>query len=148
VPLDPTVVAVLRKHRTAQKKARLAAGAAWAESGLVFTDAHGAGLHPDAISRRFRLLRRVADLPPVRLHALRHGVATRALSVGVDMQVVSEILGHSSVSFTRDVYTAVFPDLKHEAAAQGGCVIGRRSLYPLTIWALDLIAAIRKLTRP
>ncbi len=73
VPLDATTVAVLRKHRAAQKSARAAAGARWTDSGLVFTGPFGAVLHPDAISRRFALLRRPADLPPVQLQAARRG---------------------------------------------------------------------------
>jgi integrase len=63
------------------------------------------------------LLAREADLPPIRLHDLRHGAATHALSAGVDVKVVSEMLGHSSSVITRDTYTSVVDEVKHTAAA-------------------------------
>src|SRR4051812_39773856 len=50
-------------------------------------------------------------LPPIRLHDLWHGAATRALAAGTDLKVVQEILGHSS-----DTYTSVSGELQREAA--------------------------------
>ena len=53
----------------------------------------------------------------IRLHDLRHGAASLALTAGVDVKVVSEMLGHSTTAITRDTYTAVFDEPKHAAAA-------------------------------
>ena len=57
-------------------------------------------------------------LPPICLHDLRHGSATFALAGGVDIKVVSEMLGHSSTKITSDIYTSVLPELAKEAAAK------------------------------
>lgn len=57
-----------------------------------------------------------SGLPPIRLHDLRHGAATLALSVGADLKVVSAMLGHSSIQLTADTYTSVLPDIAHKAA--------------------------------
>jgi integrase len=57
------------------------------------------------------------SLPPIRFHDLRHGAATLSLAAGVEMKVVSEVLGHSKSSFTSDVYTSVIPEV-HKAAAE------------------------------
>jgi integrase len=55
-------------------------------------------------------------LPPIRLHDLRHGTATHALTAGVAMKVVSEMLGHSNIAITMDTYTAVVDEAKRSAA--------------------------------
>ena len=73
-------------------------------------------MQPSWISDQFRLLIAEADLPPIRLHDLRHGAATLALAAGIDIKVVSEMLGHSTTTITRDTYTSVFDELKHAAA--------------------------------
>lgn len=57
-----------------------------------------------------------AGLPPIRLHDLRHGAATLALSAGVPMKTVQTMLGHSSLSITADTYTSVSEQVQHEAA--------------------------------
>ncbi|MWA05825.1 tyrosine-type recombinase/integrase [Actinomadura sp. LD22] len=66
-------------------------------------------------------------LPPVRLHDLRHGSATMLLAAGVDMKVVSEILGHASAAFTSDVYAVVAEELAEDAAARIAAFVPRRN---------------------
>jgi integrase len=83
----------------------------------VFTSPDGTGLHPGWVTDQFHLLARLAVLPPIRLHDLRHGAASIALAAGVDVKVVSEMLGHSGTAITRDIYTSVYPELKRSATA-------------------------------
>ena len=54
--------------------------------------------------RHFKKLLQKADLPDIKYHALRHTFSTRALEVGMDYKTLSEILGHSSVGITLDLY--------------------------------------------
>jgi hypothetical protein len=55
-------------------------------------------------------------LPPIRLHDLRHGSATYALTAGIQMRVVSEDLGHADTRITENLYTSVLPEPKQAAA--------------------------------
>jgi integrase len=64
-------------------------------------------------------------LPPIRYHDLRHGAATLALAAGVDIKVVSETLGHSKSSFTRDAYTSVIPEVAQAAAEAVVAIVPR-----------------------
>jgi integrase len=64
----------------------------------------------------FRRLIIRTGLPPVRVHDLRHGAATIALDAGVDIKVVSEQLGHTTTTLTRDTYQSVAKHLHHDAA--------------------------------
>ena len=54
--------------------------------------------------RHFKRLLAKADLPDIKYHSLRHTFSTRALEVGMDYKTLSEILGHSSVGITLDLY--------------------------------------------
>jgi len=78
--LDPATAAALREHQARQEQERAEVGAAWTDSGLVFTRPDGVAIHPDLITDWFRRLARGAGLPPIRLHDVRHSYATAALA--------------------------------------------------------------------
>lgn len=54
-------------------------------------------------------------LPRIRFHDLRHTIATLLLARGMNVKVVSEMLGHSSVTITLQVYTHVTPHMQQAA---------------------------------
>jgi len=126
VALSAMLVALLKAWRRHQLKERMAWGEAWAESGLVFTYEDGRPLRPGYISEHFRMLVRKSGLPPVRFHDLRHGAAKLSLAAGVDIKIVQEMLGHSTSSFTRDVYTSVVPEIATAAAEAVAAIVPRR----------------------
>ncbi|GAA3346621.1 tyrosine-type recombinase/integrase [Amorphoplanes nipponensis] len=126
VPLDDGSVIALDNHLVQQRRQRLAAGAKWVETGLCFTTDTGAMLHPAAITDHFYFRLRQAGLPPIGLHGLRHGAATINLAAGVDMRVVQELLRHSSITVTSDLYTSVLPDLAFDAAEKAAASVPRR----------------------
>lgn len=67
-------------------------------------------------NRSFKPLLKSAGLPPIRFHDLRHTCATLLLSKDVNPKVVSEMLGHSSISVTLDIYSHLLPDMQEKAA--------------------------------
>jgi integrase len=104
IALDRTTMQLLRDHRRSQQCERDAAGDRWQESGYLFTMPDGSPLHPDWLTRRFRRLVVLSELPPVRLHDLRHGAASLALAAGADLKTVQAMLGHASIVLTADTY--------------------------------------------
>jgi integrase len=114
--LDPATVAALQEHKTRRDQERADVGAAWTESGLVFTRPDGSPIHPDLITDWFRRLARGAGLPAIRLHDVRHSYASAALAAGVPAKVVSERLGHATIAITMDVYSHVIPGMDAQAA--------------------------------
>jgi integrase len=81
----------------------------------VFTNTRGDPITPDRLGELFHRLLRDADLPPIRLHDLRHGAASLSLAAGNDLKTVQTMLGHSSIVLTADTYPSVLPDLAHHA---------------------------------
>lgn len=126
VPLDTETVHVLVRHLTRQQEEKAAWGAAWIDTGLVFTRENGGALRPDFVTHLFPRLSREAGLERIRLHDLRHTSASLALSAGVPMKVVSERLGHSSTGITADLYTHVAPVLGQRAADRIAAAVPRR----------------------
>jgi integrase len=82
----------------------------------MFTYANGRPVRPEYLTHRFNTLVRELDLPPIRLHDLRHGAATLALASRTDLKVIQQMLGHSSIVTTADTYTSVLPETAHRAA--------------------------------
>ena len=114
VALDRSTVKELRRHHARQQAEAAALGIE--PSGFVFTDRRGQPLNPDYLYREFVKATAAADLPPVRLHDLRHGAASLALQAGADLKVVQDKLGHASIVLTADTYVSVEPDLAMDEA--------------------------------
>ena len=72
--------------------------------------------YTNLVPRHFKPLLKRAGLPNIRFHDLRHTCATLLLAKGVHPKIVSEMLGHSSVSITLDTYSHVIPGLGDAAA--------------------------------
>jgi integrase len=115
IALDPETVLVLRAQAARQLEEQQAS-TTWSETGLLFTREDGEALHPEVASRYFRQAVKRAMLPAIRLHDLRHTHATLALRAGIHPKVVSERLGHATISITLDTYSHAIPALQEEAA--------------------------------
>jgi integrase len=116
VNLPAPVILALRDHRTRQKRARLALGPAWHESGFVFTSEIGTPVDPRNLYRDFASVCQKAKIGKWHPHELRHSAASLMLAQGVPLQVVSDVLGHSSIRLTADVYGHVLAPARQAAA--------------------------------
>lgn len=104
-----------------QATERLRVGGAWegdAWGGLVFADEIGRPLSSYHVSRRFKKLLALAELPAMRYHDLRHGAASLMAVQGVPSRVAMEILGHAQISTTMNIYAHVAPELQEEAMSK------------------------------
>ncbi|MEU4683457.1 tyrosine-type recombinase/integrase [Streptomyces xinghaiensis] len=115
VPLPAMCVAPLRWHRMRQAAAKHRAGESWRDGGYVFATRTGSPVEPRNLYRSFTRVAESADLRVIRLHDARHGCATLLTAAGAAPRVVMEILGHSQISITMDVYTHVVQDTQREA---------------------------------
>jgi integrase len=89
-------------------------------SEFIFTSSVGTPLDPRNLNREFHDICEKAGLGHWHPHELRHSAASLMLAEGVKLQVVSEVLGHSSIRMTADVYGHILaPDRQAAAQAMG-----------------------------
>jgi integrase len=118
IRLSPVAVEAVRQHRARQAEERLRLGSAWDDQDLVFANEVGRPIEAqNLMARSFRPLLKKAGLPPIRFHDLRHTAATLLLGRGINPKIVSELLGHASVTITLDRYSHVLPDMQQAATA-------------------------------
>jgi integrase len=118
IPLPASVVCALSKHRRQQAEERLKAGSAYQSLDLVFATCEGQPLiRLNVVQKHFKpILKRAKLSETLRLYDLRHTCATLLLSANENPKVVSERLGHSSITLTMDVYSHVLPDMQQGAS--------------------------------
>jgi integrase len=116
VTLSKKVMDTLRKQKGLQAQQRLACGPTWKDEGWVFTNDDGTMLDPDRISQLYyRFWQQPASkghvmgLPRHRFHDLRHTCVSLLLHQGLDIKLISTIIGHASVSITLDRYAHLMP---------------------------------------
>ena len=120
IMLPPFVVVALKHHYTMQEKGRLEFGSTWIARDLVFPEKNGDFIVANTLLRRFHRLLKEIGLPRMRFHDLRHSTATLLLSMGVPLKVVQELLGHSSIDITANIYSHVLPSVHKDAMDKMG----------------------------
>ena len=114
--LPAVCVSSLVRHAESQSRERIWAGSKWVESGLCFTSRLGTPLDGPNVTHQFQKMLQVSGMPKMRFHDLRHSAATLLIAQGVHPRTVMEILGHSQIGITMNLYGHVLPELHDEAA--------------------------------
>jgi len=121
IMLTSFTVEALRRHRVKQLETKLQMGAVWQEHDLVFCTSLGTPLNPNRALELFKRLLKKAGLPDMRLHDLRHSIATILLSMGVHPKVVQELLGHNRIQETVDTWSEpILPDTEDSQLPDNG----------------------------
>lgn len=116
VGMSPMVVDLLTRRLETITANRSERGAAYQDHGLVFCRADGTPHWPDTVTRAFQRRSADAGLRTIRLHDLRHGVATLLHSHGVDLPMISKFVRHSSITTTNDIYAHLAPQVATDIA--------------------------------
>ena len=118
IELAAIATRALEAHRVNQTAERLLTGSGWKDEGLVFATKTGGYVDASHVLRHcfYPLLDR-ASLPRIRFHDLRHTAATLMMAQGTHPKVVSEMLGHSTIAITMDLYSHVSPTMQQNAVA-------------------------------
>jgi integrase len=123
--LPDFLMTMLREHQREQHEEQVALGAAWKEHGLVFPSEVGTPINPRNLVRHFKATLERAGLPSsIRFHDLRHSCATFLLAQGASLHVVKDILGHSRIGVTADIYGHVLPEAQKEAIGKVESLFG------------------------
>src|SRR5680860_1924129 len=116
IKLGKGAISALREHKRNQLTRRIALANQWHDQDLVFASDTGGPVDPSWQRELFKKALSDAGLPAIRFHDLRHTAATLLLSRGVHPKVVSEMLGHSTITLTLDTYSHLVPILHDQAA--------------------------------
>ena len=122
VAIDTVTVKLLEQHHQKMTERAVAAGTSIDSSSFIFSDSVSCTTpwRPDSTSRSFRVLCQKVGIKGIRLHDLRHYVATQLLGAGVDVRTVAGRLGHRNASTTLNVYSHFLPEADREAANRLG----------------------------
>jgi integrase len=116
LPLPVFMERALARHAERQVAERRDASDTWQDHGLIFPSVVGTPIDPRNLLRQFKELLVAAGLSDMRFHDLRHSCATTLIAQGVHPRVVQEILGHSQISTTMNVYGHVLDTTRRVAA--------------------------------
>ena len=114
IALTPDLAILLRGFRVNCEEQRRLLDLPIDDTGLVFAHYDGAPLDPGTVSHISKKIVKKAWLES-RLHDSRHAFATLMMNFGVNSKVVSEMLGHSAIATTMDIYSHVPLGLQREA---------------------------------
>jgi integrase len=115
VPLPPVVGQRLLEHRERQLAEREELGTRWPDLGFVFTSVVGTPIDPRNCTREVQRACERAGLRRVRLHDFRHGCVSVLLEMGVPPRTAMEIVGHTTLEMTMNVYGHVSLESRREA---------------------------------
>jgi len=119
IHLSDELVRALKSHLKKQNEEKMRRRDTYKDYGLVFATIDGRPYDPNRfVSRHYKPHLKRAGLPNFRYHDLRHTAATMMLKSGVDIKVVSQVLGHYSEAFTLRVYGHVLPGMQEIALAR------------------------------
>ena len=105
--ISPSLALFLREYKVGREADHLLLGKPLREDALVFSNISNVPTDPGTLTHNFARIARRVGLHGVRFHDLRHTFATLMLLAGVHPKIVSEMLVHSSIAFTLDVYSHV-----------------------------------------
>lgn len=124
LPLPDICATALRERERDQRAAREAARSDWKDLGLVFTTRTGQPIEPRNFNRSFVAACRKAGVRPIPVHATRKTCASILVAMDVHPRVAMQILRHSQISVTMNVYSEVSSDATRKALKRLGKSLG------------------------
>jgi integrase len=120
LPLPEICIQALKQRRHIERQLRLAAGEAWAGTGLVLTTRYGDAIDPRNFQRTFRSSVQRAEVPVIPVHSTRRTCASLLVALDVHPRVAMAILRHSKIALTMDIYSQVSAASTREALRRLG----------------------------
>lgn len=117
VPIPSNIISKLKQFKITQSKERLFKGDLYMQdSNFVFTTPLGTPINQSNLRKVYNKLLTKAKLPKIKFHALRHTYATRLFEKDIQVKTVQELMGHSNINTTINIYTHVTKEVKNNAA--------------------------------
>ena len=125
LPLPDICVTALRQRQKVQAEHEETAGKVWQNGHqLVFTTRYGTPIEPRNFIRSFKARCAKAGVPSIRVHDTRHTCGSLLAALGVHPRVAMQILRHSKITVTMEIYTHVPSEDTQKALKQLGESLG------------------------
>lgn len=128
LPLTDLVIDALLERKAEQDEERERAKVAWTENGYILTTSLGTPIDPRNLERNWKSLLGKAGILPMPFHSLRHTCASFLLMQGVPLRHVQQVLRHSKLSLTADLYGHIALEVTRDAVNAMEGVIARNYL--------------------
>ncbi len=115
IPLSNIAFEGLMVHKRIQDGEIEFAGSSYIKDGFIFANELGAPIEPRSYQDIFKLIVADAGLEDIHFHLLRHSFASNGITLGISPKIISEILGHSDITTTLNIYSHVVNEVKFEA---------------------------------
>jgi integrase len=107
LPLPDLCVTALKLRQQQQDADHERAGRGWLDTGLVFTTRHGTPIEPRNFNRSFDRRITKAQVPKITVHGARKTCGSLLATLDVHPRVAMQILRHSKIAITMEIYTEV-----------------------------------------
>ncbi|TMR98365.1 site-specific integrase [Nonomuraea basaltis] len=120
LPLIDVCITALKERQEDQQRCRETAGAEWVENGLVFTTRTGRPVEPRNFNRSFAKAIQHAQVRSIPVHATRKRCASLLVALDVHARIAMQILRHSQIAVTMNIYSEVSSEATRKALRQLG----------------------------
>ncbi|MCK8680228.1 site-specific integrase [Streptomyces lichenis] len=127
LPLPRICVTALQLRKKEQEAAKQTAGELWSDSDFVFTTRYGTPIEPRNFNRAFTGRTTQAGVRVIRLHDTRHTCGSLLAALDVHPRIAMQILRHSKIAVTMEVYTHVPSEATRKALRKLGKHLGRQA---------------------
>lgn len=115
IKIAQELVEILKRHKSIQEQNKLILGDEYHDNGFVCCEPDGSIINPSNFSKRFHNILENNQFPIIRYHDLRHSFATNMIRLGVPVNTVSKMMGHSTPVVTLTIYAHVLNEMQNEA---------------------------------
>jgi integrase len=115
IKIGNSLIQDLKEWKIHQNKMKMAFRHTYKDEGLIFATQTGKPIYPRSLTSEFNQAIKIANVPKIRFHDLRHTHATMCLESGMSLKEVQDRLGHSSIRTTGDVYAHVTDSMREKS---------------------------------
>ena len=108
--ISQITIDVLKQWKKEQLQQQMLMGSKWEGSKRVLTTDYGADIHPDTPTKIFKKILKKYNLREITFHGIRHTTVSLMIRKGIQPQLISRKVGHSSVQTTDRIYSHFFED--------------------------------------
>lgn len=115
IPIQDNVIKILKEHRKLQGLEKMRYADIYNDLNMVFAKEDGNFIYARDFLRQYQNILKKAGIEKKRFHDLRHTFATILINENENPRVIQELLGHSTITTTMDVYSHVLESTKKKS---------------------------------